>query len=181
MNSDQNSNLEIKEEENPKETDPTDEKSITKILRFEDFLLYMKKGLNIHEITFGIGKQMRYLFDGIDIEGLSYVNSRDADYLLLCFIQNDWVNITKLFFCGADQNRDRKINISSIGDAVNNLCSQKMNKEQFELKCRSKYGENKKELKFFEFYKILTDKDIDKNYDPYEGRVREKSACCLLI
>lgn len=183
MNLDQNQKHEQKEEENSNEIDRSDEKSVTKILKFEDFLSYMRTGLYMRKETYTFEKQMKYLFNGIDLDGLSYVTSRDAEFLLLCYYQKDYLNITKLFFCGADKNRDRKITTADISDSVNYLILRKMDKNKFEAKCRSEFGENKKELEFYEFYKIITSKDIIENYDPYEGRIKEKtsSSCCILI
>lgn len=181
MSNNENENLSAKEEESSKEIDPTDENSVTEMLTFEKFLLYMKAGLNMRKNSNSFNQKMRFIFDGIDLDGTSYISSRDADYLLLCYYKNDSFSIAKMFFCGADKNRDRKISISEISNAISNLCGSKLAKEQFESKCQSEFGQKVKELKFSEFYKVLTDQVIDENYDPYEGRIREKSSCCLLI
>lgn len=74
-----------------------DEKNVTQILNFNDFLSYMREGLDIHGETSAFEKQMKYLFDGIDLNGLSYVNLSDVEFLLLCHYQKDQLNIAKIF------------------------------------------------------------------------------------
>lgn len=151
-------------------------------LRFNEFLKFMKEALEFEETKCFV-KQMRFLYNGIDINS---TNDLDEDEILNCienFKSQNFKYLTKMFFRGADKDHSRKIVIVDVQDAVDNLGCKPFSKEEFEKKCTQEFGKSKKDLLYWEFYKIFTGEIISKDstdYDPYDGKII-RSKCCILI
>lgn len=89
-----------------------------------------------------------------------------------------------MIFRGADRDNSRKVSIDELKLAVENLGNKNFDKDSFDQQCKNEFGAKKKELEYWEFYKIISGETLDKkdpDYDPYEGKLQEKSKCCILI
>lgn len=151
-------------------------------LEFDEFLGFMKEGLDI-PINPGFSNQMRFIFDGMDIDGSHNVDQNEIIECLKKYRQGDFKWISKMVFRGADINKSRKVSIDElklagqclgiIGDSTD-----------FENRCNIEFGKKKSELEYWEFYKVITGENLDKHSidaDPYEGKLPTKSKCCLLL
>lgn len=153
-------------------------------LEFDEFLQFMKEALNTGEVSPSFVKQMKFIYDGMDLDGS---NNIDESEIMECFEKikaRDFKYQTRMIFRGADRNHNRKVTIDELKLAVENLGDKSFNEESFDVACKTEFGSKKKELEYWEFYKIITGETLDKNspdYDPYEGQLKQKSKCCLLI
>ena len=151
-------------------------------LEFDEFLGFMKEGLGFKENSNFI-KQMRFLYDGMDIDGS---HNLDQNEIIECFSkwkEGNFKWLTKMIFRGADINKSRKVSVDELKNACDNL-GKSFNQEDFVKNCKMEFGEKKKELEYWEFYKIISGETLDKNSveaDPYDGKLRTESKCCYLI
>lgn len=54
----------------------------------------------------------------------------------------------------------------------------------FYSRCISEFGRKKKELEYWEYYKVVTGEQLNTksiDADPYDGKLPQKSKCCLFI
>lgn len=154
-------------------------------LEFDEFLKFMKEALNINESSSqNFYKQMRFMFDGMDVDGS---HNLDQNEIVQCFKkikEKDFKYITKMIFRGADIDNNKKVTVDELKYASENLGGVQFSQDDFDKKCKTEFGSKKKELEYWEFYKIITGETIDKNspnYDPYDGKLPTKSKCCILI
>ncbi|KAK8841823.1 Rhomboid- protein 3 [Tritrichomonas musculus] len=154
-------------------------------LEFDEFLGFMKEGLKVGDSSSpNFYTQMRFLYDGMDTDGSHNLDQGEIIQCLENFKLKNFKYITKMIFRGADVNHDKKVTIDELKLASENLGDKQFNKDDFEKQCKLEFGSKKKELEYWEFYKIITGETIDKNspdYDPYEGKLPTKSKCCILI
>ena len=167
-------------------------------LTFDEFLNFLKALPNadlsddnfnadeVQESDNGLNlRQIRFLYDGMDLDGSHSLSDEEIIHYLEATQAQDFKYITKLIFRGADKDRSRKVSIAEIKDAVTGLGSGNFDEASFQEKCKLELGEKKKELEYWEFYKIITGETLDSksvDADPYEGKLpEEKSKCCLLL
>ncbi|OHT00870.1 hypothetical protein TRFO_32341 [Tritrichomonas foetus] len=160
-------------------------------LEFDEFLGFMKVGIGANlesldgEVTEAKDinlKQMRFLYDGMDMDGSHNLDANEIIECLSAWRTGDFKWITKMIFRGADKDNSRKVSIAEMKDAVQNVMGKTFTPEEFEEKCKLELGEKKKEIEYWEFYKMITGETIDNTTDPYDGKLpQEKSSCCLLI
>ena len=125
-------------------------------------------------------RQMEFLYKGMDIDGS---NSLSEDEICECFAalkENNFDWLMKILFRGADKDRSNKVSIAELKDVIS-MCGSSMNEEDFKNRCEVELGKEVKELTFAQFYKVITGKDIDPKTDPYDGKLKKKSGCCLLL
>ena len=154
-------------------------------LEFDEFLKFMMEGLEIGDVNSPtVITQMRFLYDGMDIDASHNLDEDEVIRCLESFKTNDLKFLTKMIFRGADKDKSGKVSIEELKYAVDNLGEDGFNQDDFYNKCRLEFGKRKKELEYWEFYKIISGETLTKSspdYDPYEGRFPEKSKCCLLL
>ncbi|OHS98026.1 hypothetical protein TRFO_35678 [Tritrichomonas foetus] len=159
-------------------------------LEFDEFLGFMKVGIasNLENPEQEVEakdlnlKQMRFLYDGMDLDGSHNLDASEIIECLSAWKTGDFKWITKMIFRGADKDNSRKVSVAEMKDAVQNVMGKTFTPEEFTAQCKLEFGANKKELEFWEFYKLITGETIDKATDPYDGKLpAEKSKCCLLI
>lgn len=151
-------------------------------LDFDEFLNFMKDGLKFEEDK-NFTKQMRFLFDAMDIDGSHNLDQNEVIECITKWKEGNFKWISKMIFRGADINRSKKVSIEELKRACNNL-GKSFNIDDFEKQCKLEFGSKKKELEYWEFYKIISGETIDKNSndaDPYDGKLQTESKCCLLI
>lgn len=151
-------------------------------LEFDEFLGFMKEALKLEESQ-GFLKKMRFLYDGMDTDNS---HNLDKNEIIECFSkwkEGNFKWLTKMIFRGADVDKSRKVSICELKSACDNL-GKSLNQENFENQCKIEFGAKKKELEYWEFYKIITGETLDKNSidaDPYDGKLQTESKCCILI
>lgn len=150
-------------------------------LEFDEFYNFMKEGLQ-KDVNL---KQMRFLYDGMDLDGS---HNLDQSEILECAEKmkcNDFKWVTKMIFRGADKDNSRKVSIAELQDACDGLGDESFNQTKFDEKCKLEFGGKKKELEYWEFWKLISGETIPEDSadrDPYEGKLpEEKSKCCLLL
>ena len=154
-------------------------------LEFDEFLGFIKEAFGIgNALSPSLIKQVRFIFDGMDVDGSYSVDQRE---IIQCFENlkaKDFKYITKLIFRGADVNNDKKATIDELKDICENFGEKSLCYEEFETRCITEFGKSKKSLEYWEFYKIITGETLDKNspdYDTYGGMPQTESKCCILI
>ncbi|OHT11351.1 EF-hand family protein [Tritrichomonas foetus] len=160
-------------------------------LDFDEFLGFMKAATGLKKIENIEGEvpengrvclyQLKYLYDGMDINGS---NNLSIDEICQCFAAlrgNDFKWLAKFLFRGCDVDRSRKIKIDEIKSSVQKIGKEPFSPEEFQEKCQIEFGSNKKELEYWEFYKILSGETLPKDTDPYDGMIVRSSKCCLLL
>ena len=151
-------------------------------LEFDEFLRFMQEGLGF-ERNENFVNQMRFLYDGMDTDGSHDLNQNEIIECFNKWKEKDFKWITKMIFRGADKDKSRKVSIIELKNACINI-GKSLNQEDFEKQCISEFGSKKKELEYWEFYKIISGETLDKNSidaDPYNGKIPQKSKCCFLI
>lgn len=154
-------------------------------LEFDEFLNFMGEGLKVSDpkTNQNFYKQMRFMYDGMDTDAS---HNLDQDEVIAClenFKTNNFKYLTRMIFRGADKDKSRKVSIAELSDCCENL-GKGFTKEDFDNQCQLEFGKKKKELEYWEFYKLISGETLDKKSleaDPYEGKYPEKSKCCLLI
>ena len=147
-------------------------------LEFDEFIGFMKEGLGADVNV----KAMRFIFDGMDTDGS---HNLDQNEILTCLEKiksKDFKYMTKMIFRGADIDKSRKVTLLELSQCCNIFGE--WDEKKFQEQCKTEFGKNKKELEYWEFYKLISGETIDKkspDYDPYEGKLPEKSKCCLLL
>ncbi|OHS94833.1 EF-hand family protein [Tritrichomonas foetus] len=161
-------------------------------LDFDEFVQFCKVGLfadlaNLDTDHLPEGRdvnleQLRFLYDGMDMDGSHSLDSNEIGECLAAMREGNFKWMTKMIFRGADKDNSRKVSISELQVACNGLGDVSFSPEEFKEKCKLELGSEKKEIEYWEFYKIITGETIDKETDPYDGKLPvEKSKCCLLI
>lgn len=156
-------------------------------LDLEEFSGFMEealgfKGLDKYENT-RFALQMKLLFNGIDINGIHYL---DYNQVYECFSkweENDEIWISKAIFRGADVNKSRKAPLTELGNASFKIGWLPYYADEFVSRSQYEFG-GLKELEYRHYYQILTGETIKKNSieaDPYDGKHPVESKCCLLI
>ncbi|KAK8872045.1 Rhomboid- protein 3 [Tritrichomonas musculus] len=148
-------------------------------LEFDEFIGFMHEGLGFE----GNINQMRFLYDGMDTNGSHNIDQSEIIECLINWKEGNFKWITKMIFRGADKDKSRKVSINELKCACSNL-GKSLDQEDFEKQCISEFGSKKKELEYWEFYKIISGETLDKNSidaDPYDGKIPQKSKCCLLL
>ena len=152
-------------------------------LQFDEFYKFMKEGITGNADSDKLDmKQLKYIFAGMDIDRSGNVNSEEIIKCLEAWKSNDFKEITKMIFRGADVDKSRKVSLDEL-KCCTNVCGKEFNPDDFDAQCKAALGKTKKEIEYWEFYKIITGEEIDHKTDPYDEPVEEKkkSSCCLLL
>lgn len=169
------------------------DKSGNGTLEFDEFIHFLKAlpNVNLEDFTNDDIKetdleipteQIRVLYDGMDLDKTHSVNANEiCEYLNATRAKNfKWQ--TKMIFRAADKDQSRKVSFEELSLALKGLQGMEMTKEQFQERTKIELGKSKKELEYWEFYKIISGEELDHNTDPYDGKLpNKKSGCCLLI
>ena len=154
-------------------------------LEYDEFIQFMAEGLKVGDPKApNFIKQMRFLYDGMDLDASHNLDQEEVITCMEKFKTKDFKYLTRMVFRGADKDKSRKVSIAELKECVDNLGGVPFSQEDFDTKCKNEFGKKKKELEYWEFYKIISGETLDKkspDYDPYEGKYPEKSKCCLLI
>ncbi|KAK8880488.1 hypothetical protein M9Y10_003164 [Tritrichomonas musculus] len=152
-------------------------------LEYDEFLGFMSEGLGVDSSKPTFLKQMRFIFDGMDTDAS---HNLDQNEILTCLEKlksKDFKYITRMIFRGADVDKSRKVTIAELSQACETLGND-FSEENFKQKCEVEFGKKKKELEYWEFYKLISGETLSKDspdYDPYEGKYKQESKCCLLL
>ncbi|KAK8898344.1 Lipopolysaccharide kinase (Kdo/WaaP) [Tritrichomonas musculus] len=154
-------------------------------LEYDEFLGFMKEGLGVGDSASpNFLKQMRFIFDGMDTDGSHNLDQNEIITCLGKLKDKDFKYITRMIFRGADVDKSRKVSIDELKQACESIGGKTFSEDEFKQKCEVEFGKKKKELEYWEFYKLISGETLSKDspdYDPYEGKLPEKSKCCILI
>jgi Ca2+-binding EF-hand superfamily protein len=117
-------------------------------------------------------------FDGIDIDGSKTISKEEFKAFLVATLTTDTDYTIKLVFRAFDTDRSRNLDaneIKQIGDYI----GRPMTDEEVTTAIERIAGKKNAKLTYAQIVKLLTNKDIDPNTDPYDGKL--KSKCCLLL
>lgn len=125
--------------------------------------------------------QVRCFYDGMDVDKSHSVTPNEiCDYINAIRTKNfKWQ--TKMVFRAADKDSSRKVSFDELVQVSKNMEGLDLTKEDFENRCKLELGKEKKELEYWEFYKIITGEELDHDTDPYDGKLPQGSSCCSLI
>lgn len=164
-------------------------------LEFDEFLGFMKAvtGLSslddVEEDVPESGRVnvvfLKFLYDGMDLNETNNVPINEVSDCVVAIKEKNYKYITKMVFRGCDFERRNKISAEDIQNAIQNADKNAgqnaFSTKEFNEKCKSVFGETKKTLEYWEFYKLVTGETIDRNTDPYDGELAKQSKCCLLL
>lgn len=155
-------------------------------LEYDEFLGFMKEGLGVGDSASpNFLKQMRFIFDGMDTDGSHNLDQNEIITCLGKLKDKDFKYITRMIFRGADVDKSRKVSIDELKQACESIGGKTFSEDEFKQKCEVEFGKKKKELEYWEFYKLISGETLSKDspdYDPYEGKYPQKSSkCCLLL
>lgn len=152
-------------------------------LEYDEFINFMKDGLGFQDNN-NFHKQMRFLYDGMDVDGSKNLDKEEIIECFTKFKEEDFRWITKMIFRGADRDNSRKVSVDELKFACDSL-GKPLDAKAFEEQCKLEFGAKKKELEYWEFYKLISGEELDKKSieaDPYDGKLQaESSKCCILI
>jgi Ca2+-binding EF-hand superfamily protein len=123
-------------------------------------------------------KTAQLYFDGIDIDGSKRVGRPEFKAFIAAALTKDADYTIKLVFRAFDKDRSRTldaIEVKQIGEYV----GWTMTDAEVSTGIERIAGKKDAKLTYAQVVKLLTNKDIDPNTDPYNGRL--KSKCCLLL
>ncbi|KAK8837814.1 Rhomboid- protein 3 [Tritrichomonas musculus] len=148
-------------------------------VNLEDFTPDDIKETDLEDLT---ADQVRIYFDGMDMDGTHSVNANEICDFINSRRAKDFKWQTKMIFRAADKDKSRKVSFDELAACLKALQGMEMTKEDFQNRCKVELGKSKKELEYWEFYKIISGQELDHTTDPYDGKIEEKkSSCCLLI
>lgn len=165
-------------------------------LEFDEFLGLMKAVIGLNNLN-DVEEEdipesgrvnvlfLKFLYDGMDLKETNNVSIDEICQCVVAIKEKDYRYITKMVFRGCDFERKKKISAEDIQNAIQNADKDggqnAFSTKEFDDKCKAVFGEKKKFLEYFEFYKLVTGENIDSNTDPYDGELEKQSKCCLLL
>ncbi|KAK8839969.1 Rhomboid- protein 3 [Tritrichomonas musculus] len=161
-------------------------------LEFDEFIHFLKALPNVDLDNFEADDiketdlslttdQVRTYYDGMDLDKTHSVNANEICEYINAARTKDFKWQTKMIFRAADKDQSRKVSFDELAQCIKALQGMEMTKDQFEERCKVELGKKKKELEYWEFYKIISGQELDHDTDPYDGKIEAKSKCCILI
>ena len=135
-------------------------------LDLEEFAEFSQKAIGLNE------EQAKIMFDGIDSDNSKDLDINELVVFFYCTTTFDLDYLAKMIFRGADKERTGFAKLSDLEKAISGFKEGALTASQIEEQCLEIYGEKKDELEFYQFYRIFVGKEIDKDTDPYEGRLK---------
>lgn len=120
------------------------------------------------------------IFRGIDFNNQGYISKFDFLSYVKAELYNDELNQYKIIFRAFDKNKDGALTMDSIVE-IGKFANKRLSKKEVELTLENETGSKNGKITFPVFYKMMTNYDIDPKSDPYDGRLKSSSLCCLLI
>jgi Ca2+-binding EF-hand superfamily protein len=122
-------------------------------------------------------------FDGIDIERSNTIGKEDFRIFAVALLQRATDYSIKLLFRALDKNRLSRLDAADVTKIAECL-GRPMDAQTAADRIESITGSKTAKLNYAEIVKVIMNKDIDPNTDPYDGKVPKKdskSTCCLLL
>ena len=161
-------------------------------LNFDEYYIFMRACFNSDldqdpegDVTEGEEyeankKQMQFLYNGMDIDGSNSLSEKEICQCFAALKENNFDWLMKILFRGADKDRSNKVSVEELKDVIQ-MCGSGLDEAAFKQKCQDEFGKEVKDLTFAQFYQVITGKKIDPATDPYDGQLKKKSKCCLLL
>lgn len=120
------------------------------------------------------------IFNGIDFNGTGYINKQDFISFVKSELYGDELQQYKIIFRAFDKSRTGALTTDDVID-IGRFVNKKITKREAELTLLSETGMKNGSMTFPVFYKMMTGRDTDPKTDPYDGRLKNHSLCCLLL
>jgi Ca2+-binding EF-hand superfamily protein len=117
-------------------------------------------------------------FDGIDIDGSKQIGRDEFKAFVVAALTKDTNYTLKLVFRAFDKDRSRELDAKEIKE-VGRYVGRELTDEEIETGIQRVGGKKGGKLKYSQVVKLITNKEVDPNTDPYDGKL--KSGCCLLL
>jgi Ca2+-binding EF-hand superfamily protein len=117
-------------------------------------------------------------FDGIDIDGSKKIGRDEFKAFVAAALKKDTDYTIKLVFRAFDKDRSRNLDAKEVKQ-IGEYIGRPMTDEEVGAGIERIAGKKDAKLTYAQVVKLLTNKDIDPNTDPYDGKL--KSKCCLLL
>lgn len=125
-------------------------------------------------------KKSDIIFRGIDIGETGTISKTEFMQLVKAEVYNDELSQYKLIFRAFDKERLGSLTTDSIV-LIGDFTGKKMTKGEAEAVLYNETGSKEGKMTFPVFYKMMTGNDIDPKVDPYDGKLKPNSSCCLII
>lgn len=119
-------------------------------------------------------------FRGIAFERDGTMSHESFKEFVKASYANDNNYYLKVVFRSFDRDRDRKIDSSELKELVR-YSNKKMEDDEVDAEVEKVLGKKQGELTYAHIVKIVRGMDIAANADPYEGKLKGSSSCCLLV
>lgn len=119
------------------------------------------------------------MFRGIDINGSGTVTKDEFLDLVRAIINDDRLYTYKLIFRAFDKNRSGALEVHEVVDIFKYCGKTEATIADGEAAMERATGKKKGKMTFAMLYRELSGRDIDKDTDPYDGKLG--SQCCLII
>ena len=151
-------------------------------LEFDEFVHFLKALPNVNledfsdddikETDLGLSTdQVRCYYDGMDLDKTHSVNANEICDYINANRTKDFKWQTKMIFRAADKDQSRKVSFDELASVTKYLYGMEMTKDQFQERTKVELGKSKKELEYWEFYKIISGQELDHDTDPYDVKV----------
>ncbi|OHS93640.1 EF hand family protein [Tritrichomonas foetus] len=117
-------------------------------------------------------------FRGIDIDNSKSVSRQEFSDFVKAALDKDATYTIKMAFRSFDKDRSKNLDAKEV-KAIAGYVGRDMTDEEVAAAMEKLTGKSKGTLTYPQVVKMITGKDIDKDADPYDGKL--KSSCCLLI
>ena len=117
-------------------------------------------------------------FRGIDIDNSKTVSRQEFGEFVKAALDRDSLYTIKLAFRSFDKDRSKSLDAAEV-KGIATYVGRDMTDEEVAAAMEKLTGKSKGKLTYPQVVKMITGKDIDKDADPYDGKL--KSSCCLLL
>jgi Ca2+-binding EF-hand superfamily protein len=117
-------------------------------------------------------------FDGIDIDGSKKVGKDEFKAFVVAALTKDTDYTIKLVFRAFDKDRSRNLDATEV-KKIGEYVGKPLSDDEVAAGIERIAGKKNAKLTYAQVVKLLTDKDIPADTDPYDGKL--KSGCCLLL
>lgn len=120
------------------------------------------------------------IFSGIDFNNEGTISKFDFINFVKSEIYCDELNQYKIIFRSFDKDRNGALTTDSVIE-IGKFVNKKITKKEAETILENETGSKNGKMTFPVFYKMMTGRDTDPKTDPYDGRLKSSSLCCLLL
>ena len=125
-------------------------------------------------------KKSDVIFSGIDISNSGTISKIEFMKVVKMEVYGDELAQYKLIFRAFDTKRIGALTTESVV-SIGKFVGKHISKSEAETVLFNETGTKEGKMTFPVFFKMMTGRDIDPKADPYEGRLKSNSSCCLLI